>query len=53
MVKCSSCGFDNREAKVCGKCGRSIQVCVALSFCYVLQYINEKRLSKSNRFSRF
>jgi SepF-like predicted cell division protein (DUF552 family) len=25
MVKCSSCGFDNREAKVCGKCGRSIQ----------------------------
>lgn len=25
MVKCSSCGFDNREAKVCSKCGESIQ----------------------------
>jgi SepF-like predicted cell division protein (DUF552 family) len=25
MVKCSSCGFDNREAKVCSKCGGSIQ----------------------------
>jgi len=34
MVKCVSCGFDNREAKVCGNCGKSIQRYVkALPFC--------------------